>query len=138
MFGGGRLFCLHGSIHAAKIGALAPIKCQFNIKQQIPSDIPTHNLFIPAENLKSQVWLNQINEWTKNQKMVINSKKTKTMIFNFTDKFKFSTRLALEEDNIEVIRNTKLLGTEISDVCMYLSIPIYKTQGITIKDRNGQ
>ena len=37
------------------------------------------------------------------------------MIFNFTDKFKFSTRLVLENDNIEVIKNTKLLGTEITD-----------------------
>ena len=87
----------------------------FNIKQQIPTDIPTHNQFIPPENLDSQEWLNQINEWTKKKKMQINSKKTKTMIFNFTDRFKFSTRLVLENDNVEVINSTKLLGTEITD-----------------------
>ena len=36
----------------------------FNIRGQVPSDIPGHNHFIPPENLKSQDWLNQINEWT--------------------------------------------------------------------------
>ena len=57
----------------------------FNIKQQVPADIPLHNQYIPSENLQSQVWLNQINDWTVNQKMLINEKKTKTIIFNFTD-----------------------------------------------------
>ena len=44
----------------------------FNIKQQVPSDIPPHNQFIPAENLESQVWLDKIDEWTDNKKMMIN------------------------------------------------------------------
>ena len=68
----------------------------YNIKQQIPSDIPPHNQFIPPEQLQSQDWLNQIDEWTENQKMMINSKKTKTMIFNFTENFQFTTRLKLK------------------------------------------
>ena len=87
----------------------------YNIKQQIPSDIPTHNQFIPAEQLQSQGWLNTIDEWTENQKMMINSKKTKTMIFNFTDRFQFTTRLKLKGENIEVIDSTKLLGTVLSN-----------------------
>ena len=36
----------------------------YNLKQQIPSDIPPHNQFIPAENLESQVWLDKIDRWT--------------------------------------------------------------------------
>ena len=56
----------------------------FNLKLQVPSDIPQHNQYIPAENLKSQNWLNSINDWTLNQKMLINEKKTKTMIISFT------------------------------------------------------
>ena len=50
----------------------------FNIKQQIPSDIPIHNQYIPPDNLLSQEWLNEINDWTMQQKMMINEKKTKT------------------------------------------------------------
>ena len=40
----------------------------FNIKQQIPSDIPDHNQFIPPQNLKSQGLLDEIDDWTENQK----------------------------------------------------------------------
>ena len=59
----------------------------FNIKQEVPSDIPTHNQYIPPEHLQSQEWLDEINKWTENQKMMINGKKTKTVIFNFTDNY---------------------------------------------------
>ena len=37
------------------------------------------------------------------------------MIFNFTHNYNFTTRLSLNEKNIEVIKSTKLLGTIISD-----------------------
>ena len=46
--------------------------------------------------------------------MLINKKKSKCMIFNFTDKFQFSTRLAIDDEPIEVISSTKLLGTIIT------------------------
>ena len=45
------------------------------------------------ENLKSQDWLTQINDWTVNEKMMVNEKKCKTMIFNYTDNYQFTTRL---------------------------------------------
>ena len=87
----------------------------FNLKNSVPADIPTHNQYIPPDNLKSQNWLDQINLWTEKQKMLINQKKTKTMIFNFSDKLKFTTRLKLKNENIEVINSTRLLGTILTD-----------------------
>ena len=86
----------------------------FNLKLEVPTDIPTQNQFIPAENLKSQNWLDKINEWTENQLMIINEKKTKTIIFNFTENFQFTTRLKLKGEPIEVIEKTRLLGTIIT------------------------
>ena len=86
----------------------------FNIRGQVPSDIPQHNQFIPPQNLQSQKWLDEINEWTLNQKMLINEKKTKTIIFNYTDNYQFTTRLSINDKNIEVIDSTRLLGTIIS------------------------
>ena len=83
----------------------------FNMKQSVPSDIPSHNQFIPPQNLDSQQWLNQINQWTEDQKMIINEKKIKTMIINFTENCKFTTRLQLKGENIEVVNSTRLLGT---------------------------
>ena len=87
----------------------------FNLKQQVPTDVPTHNQIIPAENLKSQEWLDTIDDWTDRQQMMINTKKTKTMIFNFTDNSQFTTRLDIKGETIEVLESTKLLGTVISN-----------------------
>ena len=89
--------------------------CSYNLKSQIPSDLPTHNQIIPSEQLNSQKWLNQINLWTTNQKMLLNEEKTKTMIFNFTNNHQFTTRLNVNNKNIEVVDNTKLLGTFITN-----------------------
>ena len=87
----------------------------FNLKSQVPSDIPDHNQYIPPHNLKSKEHLNNINLWTQNQKMMINQKKTKTMIFNFTHNYQFTTRLQLNGENIDVVPETKLLGTIIQN-----------------------
>ena len=81
----------------------------------MPSDIPVHNQFIPAEHLKTQKHLQKIKEWTDNQKMVLNQKKTKVMLFNFTDNYKFTTSLELNSENIEVVNQAKLLGVVITD-----------------------
>ena len=87
----------------------------FNIRQEVPSDIPAHNQYIPSQNLQSQVWLDEIDRWTENQKMLINEQKTKTMIINFTENYKFTTRLQLKNKNIDVINSTRLLGTILTD-----------------------
>ena len=43
--------------------------------------------------------------------MRINEKKTKCMIFNYTNKYQFTTRLSINNQPIEVIESTRLLGT---------------------------
>ena len=86
----------------------------YNLKQHIPTNIPMHNQFISPENLKSQCWLDWIDRWTKNQKMQINVNKTKTMIFNFTEKYQFGTSLSVDGQPIDVIDSTQLLGTTIT------------------------
>ena len=46
----------------------------YNLKQHVPTDIQVYNQYIPAANLKSQFWLDEINKWTVNQKMLLNEK----------------------------------------------------------------
>ena len=87
----------------------------YNIKEHIPSDISVDQHFIPPQNLKSHQWLLDINAWTLNQKMQLNKKKTKNMFFNYTNNYQSTTRLNLENQNIEVLNSTKLLGTIISN-----------------------
>ena len=38
-----------------------------NMKHQVPSDVPEHGQFVDSSNLKSQQYLDQINQWTENQ-----------------------------------------------------------------------
>ena len=90
----------------------------FPMISQVPSDIPVHGQFIPGENLRTQSYLDEINRWTKNQKMLVNAQKTKSMIFNFTNDYQFTTRMKLEDHQLEVINHTKLLGTIIQDDLM--------------------
>ena len=85
------------------------------MKSQVASDIPVHGQFIEGDNLKSQKYLEQINDWTESHKMVISEKKTKAMIFNFTDNYRFTTRLQLKGNNIEIVDKMKILSTIVND-----------------------
>ena len=87
----------------------------FNFQNGVPSDLATENQFVPGENLASQAYLDSIDEWTSNQKMKINSSKSKAMIFNFTRNHQFNTRLELDDTNIEFVKSYRLLGTVITD-----------------------
>ena len=87
----------------------------FNLKAQVQNDIATHNQYIPQENLISQEYLDSINKWTTKNKVLINQKKNKTIIFNFINKHQFSTRLNLNGENVEIVQESKLLGTIIQN-----------------------
>ena len=87
----------------------------YNIRNHVPSDVPSHNQVIPSNKLQSQYQLERINEWTMERKMKLNIQKTKTMLFNFSKKYQFATKLNLKNENIEMVRETKLLGTIITD-----------------------
>ena len=87
----------------------------YNVRPHVPSDVPTDNQVISRANLKSQSQLKAINEWTHEKKMRLNLRKTKNMIFNFSNKYQFTTKLNVENENIEMVRETTLLGTVITD-----------------------
>ena len=57
----------------------------------------------------------KISEWTDNKQMKLNTKKTNYMLFNFTRKYQFNTRLSLENQNLDQVHETKLLGLVIRD-----------------------
>ena len=75
-----------------------------------PGDLPPLPLVIRKFAKQISIPLCDINE-----KMILNQKKTMVMIFNFTDKYKFKTNLNLNDENLEVVKQAKLLGVMISD-----------------------
>ena len=87
----------------------------YNFKIHVATDIPTNGYFIPGENLITQNYLDKINKWTLDNKMVLKGKKSNCMIFNFTKDYQFSSRLKVADNQMEIIRETKLLGVKLND-----------------------
>ena len=87
----------------------------YNFKQHVASDVGIHSQFIPKENTETQSVVNEINDWTNNQKMKLNDSKTKYMIVNFTNIYQFNTRIMLNDKILDCIEQIKLLGVEFRD-----------------------
>ena len=81
--------------------------------QLFSCDIGMGQLYLPPENINSQIYLNNIAAWTENKKMKLNEKKTKVMIFNSSKKYQFATRLNLNNCQLETVSETHVLGTII-------------------------
>ena len=86
----------------------------YNFTQHVASDIGVDQLYLPSENVLSQTYMDKICEWTDNKKMLLNEQKSKIMIFNFTKKYQFSTRVHLNDTLLDIINETKILGTILS------------------------
>ena len=97
-------------IHLISVGLIS-----YDLNSHIPSDIASHNMFLPPEKTSSQSHLDQIADWTKEAKMKLNTEKSKYMIVNFTRDHQFSTRLKLENKLLQQVRETRLLGVIIND-----------------------
>ena len=98
-----------------KVNLLAIGLSSFYHHATVSSIIPTHNQFIPAEHLQTQKFIDTITDWTEKRKMILNQKKTKVMIFNFTDNYKFTAKCMLKNEIVEVVNQSKLLGVIMSD-----------------------
>ena len=83
-------------------------------KFHVPNDISVENGFISSENLRTQATINEISEWTKQNKMVLNQKKSNIMLFNQTQKYQFQTRISMNGETLPIVDSAKLLGTVIS------------------------
>ena len=105
----------------------------FNFKFQVPTDISLSNQYIDPQNLKTQKKLHTISQWTKNQKMKINEEKSKIMIFNFTKNYQFSTRLSIQGEPLETVKETKLLGTILTN-----DLKWQKNTALVVKRANGR
>ena len=98
-----------------KINLLCIGLSSYNFKDNVASDMIENGYFLNPDNLNTQTYLNKIADWTSRNKMLLNRKKSKVMNFNFTKNYKFSSRLAIENEVLETIQETKLLGVMIND-----------------------
>ena len=49
----------------------------YNFRHQVASDIGVHGQYLQTENIKSQLYLNNISQWTEDRQMALNASKTK-------------------------------------------------------------
>ena len=71
--------------------------------------------FLPVEYNEMQIEMNNLQDFCSTKKMVINSKKTKVMLFNSKTAMDFQPEVCLKAGNsLELIEHTKLLGVIIS------------------------
>ena len=88
---------------------LAGILTEYNFKQHIASDIGIDELYVPAESLKTQSDLDNIAEWTHQNKMQLNTKKTNYMVFSRSET-EFATRLVIKGNTVDRVEESKLVG----------------------------
>ena len=87
----------------------------FNFKQQVCSDIPTDAYYLSPTNLNSQQTINKICEWSKLNYMKLNFLKTKYMVINFCRSAQFNTRLTVENNLLEQVQESRILGVTVTD-----------------------
>ena len=87
----------------------------YNFRNHVASDIGIHGQFIPPEQTQTQQTVKTIDQWTTNQKMKLNSTKTKFMIVNFTNNYQFNTRISINETLLSCIDQIRLLGIELTE-----------------------
>ena len=91
-----------------------------NFKFQVASDINVeHNQYLPESNIKSQNYLDKLSIWTQGNLMKLNADKSKCMVVNFIDNYKFITRKSLESNTLEEVNETRLLVVVISNILIH-------------------
>ena len=85
----------------------------YNFKQHMASDFGVNGQYLPSDNVQSQTYLDKISQWTDDNQMALNTDKTKLMIFNFTKKFQFNTRISIENTLLEEVQECRLLGQSV-------------------------
>ena len=87
----------------------------YNFKNHVASDIGIHGKYLPNTNFESQHYLDKISDWTGSMKMTLNEEKCKYMVFNYTRKHQFSTRLFLNQKKLVEIDECRLLGVTLTN-----------------------
>ena len=85
----------------------------YNFHQHVASDIPSSGFYIDPVNMRTKQYLEKITDWTEENKL--NTKKSKAMVFNFTNDYQFGTKMMLDNQELEEIQETKLLGVIINN-----------------------
>jgi hypothetical protein len=92
---------------------LASLLSEYNFKQHVASDIGIDEMYVSANNLKTQENLNSISDWTTQNLMKLNEQKCNYMVFSRSET-EVATRLSLNGNTLDRIEEIKLVGVWIT------------------------
>ena len=92
---------------------LASLLSEYNFKQHVASDIGIDEMYVSANNLKTQENLNSISDWTTQNLMKLNEQKCNYMVFSRSET-EVATRLSLNGNTLDRIEEIKLVGVGIT------------------------
>ena len=93
---------------------LSGLLVDYDFHQHVASDVGVDQQYLPAASNKTQHSLDYISNWTKENLMKLNQAKCNYMVFS-RSKSQFATRLMIDDQAIERVSVSKLLGIWISD-----------------------
>ena len=117
---------------------LAGLVSEYNFSQHVASDVGIDQVFLPAANYETQNTLDTISQWTDQNLMKINAKKSYYMTFSRSE-IDFATRLSINNTILEQKRVVKLLGVWIEDTmswsrnCKELTMKAYSRLSMLTK-----
>ena len=107
-------YSYYDDLNTIELLILSELLVEYDFRSHVASDIGLHNLFLPPQATHTQEALHNISEWTKNNLMRLNESKSNYIIFTRT-KQEFSSRLKLNDDNLERVSVTKILGVWLQE-----------------------
>ena len=99
-----------------------------NFKVSVASDIGIGNKYLPPENIQSQTYIQNIETWTHEKQMKLDVSKSKFIISNFSKNYQINTRLYMENELLQQVKETRLLGVIIRDDQSFKSNTNYITR----------
>ena len=99
-----------------------------NFKVSVASDIGIGNKYLPPENIQSPTYIQNIETLTHEKQMKLNVSKSKYMIFNFSKNYQVNTRLYMENELLQQVKETRLFGVINRDNLSFKSNTNYITR----------
>ena len=96
------------------LAMLSGLLIDYNFWSHVASDVGVDQKFLPPELYKTQDYLNSIQSWTEIHQLKLNEKKSNYIIFSRCQTT-FTSRLLLNNQNLEQVRAIKLLGVWITE-----------------------
>ena len=101
-------------LEVVELVSLAGALQEYDFSQHIQSDVGIQQKYLPPSRYTMQTTLHNLVQWTENNKMKINEQKSSFMIFS-RSKTDFKTRLSMNQNELDQVKTTKLLGVHISE-----------------------